>query len=106
MDEEKIAQQRVERLLEEHIELSRETNRMVRDLRRWTRIGFWTRIGIWLVAIVLPLILIGSLIKSFVPAVGGSSSTAPAGLNAFGLPSQEQLQQTIELYLNGGEESQ
>lgn len=98
MDEDVISRAKIERLLEENLELTRETNLIIRDLRRWTRIGFWTRVALWAIVIVLPLIFIGSLIRSFAPS-GGSQTP---GVNPFGMPSQEQLQEVIDLYRGEG----
>lgn len=101
MDEETAARARFEHLLEQNLELSKDTNRIVRDLHKWTRIAFWTRVVLWILVIVLPLILLGSLISSFVPS---AENGAVPGTSAFGFPSQEQLQEAIDLYLGGGGE--
>lgn len=84
---------RIEQLAEETRALAEENNRLLREARRFARIGIALRILVWLVVLVVPLLVVGSVIRAIAPIpVDG---TAP-GL--FGLPSGEQLQDVLDAY--------
>jgi hypothetical protein len=86
---------RLEEMLGELLEITKENNKILHAARRADRITFWLRIIIWTIVIVLPFFLIGPLLRYLYPITGG---ILPLGSGAFGVPSSTQLQKAIEEY--------
>ena len=79
----------IEALLKENLELSRENNRLLRDMRRIGRIAFWSKVVIWTIVLILPLLLIGPILDFLSEGAGGS---------LMGLPSASMLEEAFRLY--------
>lgn len=82
---------RLEQLATENLELAEETNQLLRDMRRLSRVAFWAKAVMWLIVIVLPFILLKPIVNALVPLVGGNPSS-------FGLPSSTDIQALIREY--------
>lgn len=79
----------LESLLRENIEVARENNRILRDMRRIGRIAFWSKVVIWTVVIIIPLLLIGPILDSL---------TKGAGASVLGLPSASTIEEALRIY--------
>ena len=90
-DDEQMRLTRLEQLLEENMEISQETNSIVRDLRRTTRWAFAIKLVLWAAVIILPFLLLKPIIETLVPAAG-------SGSGFLGFPSQENIERAIESY--------
>jgi len=88
MNEDRIQLARVEQLLEENLQVAEETNSMLRDMRRWSRIGVFFKIILWSAVIILPFLLLKPIIEQLVPASNGVPDSAL----------QERLEQALDLY--------
>ncbi len=64
-----------------------ENNRILREMRRWTLVGFWSKVFIWLLVLFLPLYLYSAFLAPWL-----------SGTSMMGLPSLEQLQTVLEAY--------
>ena len=91
-DEATIA--RLEQEIAEVREIVEENNELLREMRRNGRIGFWVKTAIWIIVLALPFILIGPLLNALVPATAGGQS----GVGLFGVPSPDQIQETLNSY--------
>jgi hypothetical protein len=91
MNEDQLQLTRLEHLLQENLEVAKETNVMLRDMRRLGRVWFWLRLLIWAMVIILPLLLLKPIIETLIPAAGNGSSF-------FGFPTQEDLERAIDSY--------
>ncbi len=79
----------LEILLRENLEVARENNRILKEMRRIGRIAFWTKVAIWTVVIILPLLLIGPILDSL---------SKGAGTSVMGLPSADMIEEAYRLY--------
>jgi len=79
----------LEALLRENLEVSRENNRILRDMRRLGRIAFWSKVVIWAIVLLLPLLLIGPILDFLSEGTGAS---------VMGLPSASVLEEAFLLY--------
>lgn len=93
MNDETLQNARVEQLLQENLQIAEETNKMLREMRRWMRINFIFRIVMWAAIIILPLLLLKPLIEAFVPATSGIQ-----GSGFLGIPTQADLEKALESY--------
>lgn len=85
--EKKLAQ--LQELLEETSAVVNENNRLIRDMRRLSRVAFWFKLILWILVLGLPFLFIGPLFQALFPAITGHGSF-------LGLPSMEQLMQAFE----------
>jgi len=92
MNDENLQLARVEQMLEENLQVTEETNRMLREMRRWSRVGIFLRVFIWAALIILPLLLLKPILESLVPAAGG------AGSGFLGFPTQADLEKALDSY--------
>ncbi|MEA2701407.1 MAG: hypothetical protein QOE22_116 [Candidatus Parcubacteria bacterium] len=97
MNDDQMQLTRIEQLLQDNLEATREVNELVRDLRRWGRLGFWFRIVIWAAVIILPLLLLRPILQTLIPAAG----TGGAGSGFFGFPSQSDIEEALDSYQGG-----
>ena len=95
MDQDEMTATRVQQLLEENLQLTQETNEMVREMRRLGRIMFWIKLVLWAFVIILPFLLIGPILEAMFPV---TAEGAGPGLNLFGFPSQETLERALDSY--------
>jgi len=79
----------LEALLRENIEVTKENNAILKDMRRIGRIAFWSKVAIWTVLIILPLLLIGPILDSV---------TKGAGASVMGLPSTSLMEDVLNIY--------
>ena len=79
-------------LVEENNKLTKETNRIVREMRRTGWIAFWFKALLWIIVLATPFFFIGPILQYFKDATG---LAIPAGANVFGIPSSEQIQGAI-----------
>ena len=93
MDDDKLQLTRVEQLLEENLQVAEETNKMLRDMRRWNRINLFFRVIIWAAIIILPFLLLKPILESLVPAASGVP-----GSGFLGFPSQADIERAIDSY--------
>ena len=84
--------QTLESLLRENIALSKENNKMLRDMQRMGRIVFWAKAVIWTLVIILPLIFIGPILDFLSSGVGTS---------IMGLPSPQMIEEALRFYQEG-----
>ncbi len=85
----------LEELVEANHTLAKETNRIVRDLRRTGRIAFWFRVILWIAVLGLPILFLGPIIR-YVNAATGIS--IPTSTNLFGVPSADEIQKAVTQY--------
>ncbi len=95
IEEHAAAFTRIENLLSEQLELARDTNKVVRSIRRANRIAFWAKLVLWSLVIVVPFLFIGPILKAFLPTANG------AALNIFDFPSSAEIQKVIQTYRTG-----
>lgn len=88
----------LEALLEENIAVTRENNRLLRELRRNALLGFIARIVIWLILLGVPLLFISSYLAPIIETMSGKVESGQIPTGVFGLPSSEQIQQLIDQY--------
>jgi len=79
----------LEMLLRENLDVVRENNRILKEMRRIGRIVFWAKLVIWTLVIVIPLLLIGPILDSL---------TKGAGASVMGLPSAELIEEALRTY--------
>jgi len=97
----------LKKLLEENIALSKDTNRLLREMRRNAILGFFAKLVIWLIVLGVPLFFLSSYLGPVLDAFTGQAVNGqglPSGL--FGFPSEAQLEGLIEQYraeYQGGE---
>ena len=89
-------------LLEENLRLARDTNRMLRAMRRDAWFSFFGKILLWAAVIVVPFyfyaIYLAPLMESVSSLIPGSGTQGGGG-GLFGLPtSPSELQKLIEQY--------
>ena len=77
----------LERLLKASYALAEENNRILKEMRRWTLIGFWSKVAIWILVLVLPLYLYSAFLAPWL-----------SGTSVMGVPSLEQIQHLLEVY--------
>jgi hypothetical protein len=77
--------QEIKTLLEENIAVTKENNRLLREMRRNAILGLIAKVVIWLVILGVPLFFLSTYLGQL-----------PAGL--FGVPNEEQVQQILDLY--------
>jgi|GEM_PF-5130681 len=83
----------IEALLEEQLELTRDTNDVVHGIDRMMRVSFWVKVVFWIVVLVLPFFLIKPFLNAFFPAdENGFFSELQA------IPSSADIEKAIELY--------
>ncbi|MEO6536551.1 MAG: hypothetical protein ABIT47_02575 [Candidatus Paceibacterota bacterium] len=85
---------RLEQLVQDSIDLAEENNKLLRTLVRTGRLAFWTKAVMWLLILVLPFILLGPFVRTFIPA----SDTSKAGGSLFGFPSPTEIQDIMNSY--------
>jgi hypothetical protein len=95
MNPDDLSQARLEQLLEENLELARENNELLRDMRRMGRISFWGKLLLWGAVIILPFIFLKPYLEALVPAASGDTN------GVFGFPSKDQLEKALDSYQNG-----
>ena len=96
LEEERFAA--LETLLEENIAVTRENNRLLREMRRNAVIGFIAKLIIWLIVLGVPLFFISSYLAPLIDTVSGKAESGQLPTGVFGLPSSEQIQQLIDQY--------
>lgn len=96
MEEERIAA--LEALLEETIAVTRENNRLIREMRRNAILGFVARIVVWLIVLGVPLFFLSSYLGPIIEALSGSAEAGALPNGMFGLPSSDELQRLMEQY--------
>lgn len=79
--------EQLERLLKATYGMVEENNRILKEMRRWTLIGFWSKVFIWLLVLFLPLYLYSAFLAPWL-----------SGTSMMGLPSLEQIQTVLEAY--------
>lgn len=83
---EEIQLARLEQLLEENLELAEENNKLLREMRRWSRLGVFVKVILWAAVIILPFLLLKPVIEQLFPAATGISDPA--------------FQEVLDMYLN------
>jgi len=94
----------LKKLLEENIALAQDTNRLLREMRRNGILLGIAKVVLWLLLLGVPLFFLSSYLGPIMNALsgqGGAEGIPSSGI--FGLPSQEQLDQLLELYRGQGE---
>ena len=89
-------QDRIETLLKETIELSKENNKILRRMERNALISLFAKIFLWLLLLGLPLFFLGPYLKPLYNTLtgqGGGESGVPVGV-----PGENQLQQLFDIY--------
>ena len=87
---------RLEALLKENIELSKESNKILRRMERNALISLFAKIFLWLLLLGLPLFFLGPYLKPLYSSLTGSS--AGSGGVPVGVPAENQLQQLLDAY--------
>lgn len=82
---------RIEELLAETLELTKENNKILRRMERNALIGFLAKVFLWLLLLGLPLFFLGPYLKPLFGLVTGAPATS-------GAPSESQLQELLNLY--------
>ena len=85
-------------LLEENIAVAKDTNRLIREMRRNAILGLIAKAVIWLVILGVPLFFLTSYIGPLLDAAAGQPSADSLKPGIFGLPSPEQMNALIEEY--------
>ena len=91
------------RTLEETHALAKDSNRMLRSIRRGQMLSLISTIVVWVVVLALPLYLYKEYLAPTIAKISelsGVSTTTTTGL--FGLPSSVELQKLIESLKSGG----
>lgn len=91
----------LEELLEENLELAKENNKLLKEMRRNAIIGLIARVVIWLVVLGVPIFFLSTYLGPILDALSGQASGQEIPVGLFGMPSQEQLNQLIEQYQAG-----
>jgi cell division septal protein FtsQ len=86
-DDERLT--RIEQQLDELLEISEEQTELMLQARRAARWGFWLKVVIWAFVLVVPFLVIGQLLKTFMPGEG------------FGALNSQQVQNAIDAYTTG-----
>lgn len=93
MDTQSNEHSALEALLRENLEVAKENNQILKDMRRIGRIAFWSKVVIWTLVIVLPLLFIGPILSSFSAAL-----TPAGGSSVLGLPSADLFREAFDIY--------
>jgi hypothetical protein len=91
----------LEELLEENLELAKENNKLLKEMRRNAIIGLIARVVIWLVVLGVPIFFLSTYLGPILDALSGQANGQEIPVGLFGMPSQEQLNQLIEQYQAG-----
>lgn len=91
----------LEELLEENLELAKENNKLLKEMRRNAIIGLVARVVIWLVVLGVPIFFLSTYLGPILDALSGQANGQEIPVGFFGMPSQEQLNQLIEQYQAG-----
>lgn len=91
----------LEELLEENLELAKENNKLLKEMRRNAIIGLVVRVIIWLVVLGVPLFFLSTYLGPILDAISGQANGQEIPVGLFGLPSEEQLNRLIEQYQAG-----
>lgn len=91
----------LEELLEENLELAKENNKLLKEMRRNAIIGLIARVVIWLVVLGVPIFFLSTYLGPILDAFSGQANGQEIPVGLFGMPSQEQLNQLIEQYQAG-----
>ena len=91
----------LEELLEENLELAKENNKLLKEMRRNAIIGLVVRIIIWLLVLGVPLFFLSTYLGPILDALQGQANGQEIPIGLFGLPSEEQLNRLIEQYQAG-----
>ena len=88
----------LKKLLEENIALAKDTNRLLREMRRNALILGAAKVVLWLLILGVPLFFLTTYLGPVLDAFErqGAGGALPGGI--FGLPSQEQVDRLIEQY--------
>lgn len=89
------SEQTIAQLLAENLALAKENNRLLREIRRNALISVCVQALIWLLALGIPLFIIGSYLGPILEAFSGSSAGITPGV---GLPSEDQLRALLNAY--------
>lgn len=81
--------------LDEQHKLIKDTNRIVREIRRTGRIAFWFKLLLWIIVLGLPIFFLKPILQ-YVTALTGVP--IPTSTSAFGIPSSDQIQKAISQY--------
>lgn len=86
-----------EQLLEENLAIAKDTNRILRAMRRDAWLGLIAKVVLWLVILGVPIFFLstylGPLMSAFSPEGATTQPTGP-----FGLPSEAEINNLIEQY--------
>lgn len=85
----------LEELVHEQHKLAKDTNRIVRDMRRTGRIAFWFKAILWIIVLGLPIFFLGPILRYFTSVTG---VPVPSSASVFGVPSADQIQKAISDY--------
>jgi hypothetical protein len=88
----------LKKLLEENIALAKDTNRLLREMRRNSIILAILKVALWLVILGVPLFFLSTYLAPVLDAVRNQGAASPLPGGIFGLPSQEQIDRLIEQY--------
>ena len=91
----------LEELLEENLELAKENNKLLKEMRRNAIIGLIARVVIWLVVLGVPLFFLSTYLGPILGALQGQANGQEIPVGLFGLPSEEQMNRLIEQYQAG-----
>lgn len=85
-------------LLEENIAVAKDTNRLIREMRRNAILGMIAKVVIWLIVLGVPLFFLSSYLGPLLDAASGQPNADSLKPGVFGLPSPEQMNALIEQY--------
>lgn len=89
----------IKELLEQEIEITKENNKLLRQLHRNAMIGLIAKVVIWLIILGVPLFFLGPYLKPFFSLITTGQMPEGSGTESIlGLPSADQLQEIITIY--------
>ena len=103
MPPESVDNDDLKRLLEENIEVTKENNRLLREMRRNAILGIIARVVIWLIVLGVPLFFLSAYLGPILDAFSGQAGASGLEVGLFGLPSEEQIRQLFEQYQAAGQ---
>lgn len=87
----------LKKLLEENLAVARDNNRLLREARRYAILGTVAKVVIWLLILGVPLFFLSTYLGPIMDALSGQAGQGTSTI-LIGFPSQEQIQQILELY--------
>lgn len=89
----------LKKLLEENIAVAKDNNRLLKLIRRDATIGLVVKVLLWLIVLGVPILFLSAYLGPIMEQLSAPpGSPSAAGVNMFGIPSPEQVEELLQEY--------